>query len=600
MMENQEETVLVKGDKVASPMMQQWSDCKNRAKNAVLLFRMGDFYEAFYEDAALLAKELDLTLTKRQDIPMSGIPHHTCETYIDKLIAKGYCVAIAEQIEDPKKTKGLVKRDIVRIVTPGTLINSNLLSDRSNNFIASLAKVGQIFGLAFLDLTTGEFRVSEFKEERDLLNEIYRLRPTEFLTSLKFHEKQTGFFEEIRQNYPFLLNTDEDWHFEFQTAHDFLINHFKVYSLDGFGLSGMIPAVNAAGALLHYLRDNLCLPIDHIHEIRSYHTSHYMILDRMTQRNLELTLSLNDQSKKNTLLSILDQTLTPMGARLMQNWIKQPLLSVNEINLRQDGIHAFLNANDYLEQCRECLCTIRDLERLIMKISSGYATPKELMALHHSFRSISRLKEIAALLPAEWIQNEARKLDDLSGMNQLIVNALVDDPPMKLGEGRVFREGYHSELDELREISHDSKTWMARYQMLLRDQTGIKTLKVGFNKMFGYFIEVSRGQSEKMPETFTRRQTLVNAERYITPELKEYESKVLTAEERIKVIENELFYQLRSEIAKFTKGVLFIAKAIAQLDCLASLALVAKKQHYIRPSMNDQFEIKIEEAPPRH
>lgn len=595
-MENHDDPALISLDVKTSPMMLQWSDCKKRANNAILLFRMGDFYEAFYEDAHLLSKELDLTLTKRQDIPMSGVPHHTCETYIDKLIAKGYRVAIAEQVEDPKKTKGLVKREVVRIVTPGTIINSNLLSDRSNNFIAALTKVGQILGLAFLDLTTGEFWISEFKEERDLLNEIYRLRPSEFLTSIKFKEKHGDLFDEIRQNYPFLHNADEDWRFEYQITHDFLIHHFKVYSLDGFGLSGMIPAINAAGALLRYLQDSLCLPIEHIQEIRPYNTSHYMILDRMTQRNLELTISLNDHSKKNTLLSVLDQTLTPMGARLMQHWIKQPLLSVNEIHLRQDGVQAFLNESDYLEQCRDCLITIRDLERLIMKISSGYATPKDLMALHHSFNSVGQLKSIVSKITAKWIQNESQKLNDLPEMNQLIVNALVDDPPMKLGEGRVFREGYHAELDELREISHDSKSWMARYQMQLRDQTGIKTLKVGFNKMFGYFIEVSRGQAEKMPDTFTRRQTLVNAERYITPELKEYESKVLTAEERIKVIESELFQLLRTEIARFTKIVLAIAKAIAQLDCLASLALVAKEQHYIRPSINDGFAISITEG----
>lgn len=595
-MKNQEDILLESQEAKTSPMMQQWHDCKKKAKDAVLLFRMGDFYEAFYEDAQLLAKELDLTLTKRQEVPMSGVPHHTCETYIDKLVAKGYRVAVAEQVEDPKKTKGLVKRDVVRIVSPGTLINSNLLSDRSNNFIASITKVGHVFGFAFLDLTTGEFWISEFKEERELLNEIYRLRPAEFLTSTKFSEKNGELFEEIRQSYPFLLNTDEDWRFDYQAAHDFLLQHFKVYTLDGFGLSGMIPAIIAAGTLLRYLQDNLCLPIDHILGVHPYHTAHYMILDRMTQKNLELSLSLNDQSKRNTLLSVLDQTLTPMGARLMQTWIKQPLLSINEINLRQSGIQSFLDASTLLEQCRDCLGSIRDLERLMMKISTGYANPKEIMALHHSFRPVAALKAMVLQLPAEWIQNEAQKLHDLPDMNQLIISALVEDPPIKLGEGRAFKEGYHAELDELCEISHDSKSWMARYQMQLREETGIKTLKVGFNKMFGYFIEVSRGQSEKMPDTFTRKQTLVNAERYITPVLKEYENKVLTAEERIKAIESELFVQLRLEIAKYTKAVLMVAKAIAQIDCLASLAFIAKMHHYTRPQMHEHFGIQIEEG----
>lgn len=579
-----------------SPMMLQWQECKKKSENAVLLFRMGDFYEAFYEDAHLLSKELDLTLTRRQDIPMSGVPFHTCEAYIDKLIAKGHRVAIAEQIEDPKKTKGLVKRDVVRIVTPGTIINSNLLSDKSNNFFASLVKVGQIFGLAFLDLTTGEFWISEFKSERDLLNEIYRLHPSEFLASCKFKEKHQELFEEIRQTFPYLLNTEEEWHFEYQLTHDFLIQHFKVYSLDGFGLGGMIPGINAAGALLRYLQETLCLPLDHIQEIRAYTASHYMALDRMTQRNLELTLSLQDHSRKNTLLNILDHTSTPMGARLMHHWVKQPLLSVNEITLRQEGIQTFLNDENSFEKIKEQLNAIRDLERLIMKISSGYASPKELMALHLSFKPIDQFKSLVSSLPSQWIQNEAQKLNPLPEMNQLIANALVDDPPLRLGDGKIFRDGYHAELDELREISQDSKTWLARYQATLREQTGIKTLKVGFNKMFGYYIEVSRGQADKMPETFIRRQTLVNGERYITPELKEYESKVLTAEERIKTIESELFYQLRIEIARYTKPVLCTAQAIGRLDCLASLAIAAKKQHYTRPIVDDSFIIEIEEG----
>lgn len=595
-MENSEDPSALPADIKASPMMVQWNDCKKKSQNAVLLFRMGDFYEAFYEDAHLLANELDLTLTRRQGIPMSGVPFHTCEGYIDKLIAKGYRVAIAEQTEDPKKAKGLVKREVVRIVSPGTIINSNLLSEESNNYFAAVTKVGQIYGLAFLDLTTGEFWISEFKEERDLLNEIHRLHPSEFLVSRKFKEKHHDLFEEIRLTFPFLLNSEEDWRFEHKAAYDFLMQHFKVQTLDGFGLNGMIPAINAAGALLRYIQETLCLSIHHIMEIRIYTSSHYMVLDRTTQRNLELTVSLNDHSRKNTLLSILDHTLTPMGARLLQHWIKQPLLSVREIHLRQEGIQNFIEHENLLEAYRKGLCEIKDLERLIMKISAGYATPKEIMALHYSFKPINQIKTILSSLPSPWIQNEASKLDALPEMNHLIANALVDDPPMRLGDGRVFREGYHAELDELRELSHDSKTWMMRYQIQLREQTGIKTLKVGFNKMFGYYIEVSRGQADKMPDTFSRRQTLVNAERYITPELKEYENKVLTAEERIKAIESELFYQLRMEIAKYTKFVLNVAQAIARLDCLGSLAFAAKKYDYARPVIDDSYFLNIEEG----
>lgn len=580
----------------ASPMMLQWHACKKSAPNAILLFRMGDFYEAFYDDAHLLSKELDLTLTKRQEIPMSGVPVHTCENYIDKLVSKGYRVAVAEQIEDPKKVKGLVKREVVRMVTPGTVINSSLLSEKTNNFFASLSQVGQVFGLAFLDLTTGEFWTSEFTDERDLLNEIYRLHPAEFLTSEKFKNKHESLFEEIRQTYTFLVNTQADWHFDHQPAYDFLIQHFNVYSLDGFGLQGKIAGINAAGALLHYIHEALSLPIHHIQEIRAYTTSHFMTLDRMTQRNLELTTSLHDGSRKNTLLEVLDQTQTPMGARLMHHWVKQPLLSVTEICSRQESIQEFLNAENILTELRIKLMHVKDIERLIMKISSGYASPRDLIALHHSFEPIGSIKSLLAALTSSWIQDEVHKLDPLPDMNQRIAHALVDEPPLRLGDGKTFRDGYHRELDELREISRDSKAWIARYQSELREETGIKTLKVGFTRMFGYYIEVSRGQADRMPQTFMRRQTLVNAERYISPALKEYESKVLTAEERIQSIESELFNQLRQEIAHFAKAVLRVAQGISCIDCLSSFAYVAKENHYCCPVVDDSNLIFIDEG----
>lgn len=579
-----------------SPMMVQWHACKQVAKEAVLLFRMGDFYEAFYEDAVLLSKELDLTLTKRQDIPMSGVPFHTCEIYIDKLVAKGYRVAIAEQIEDPKKAKGLVKREVVRMVTPGTLINSNLLSEKTNNFFASLTQVGKIFGLAFLDLTTGEFLVSEFTNQRDLLNEIYRLHPAEFLTSEKFKKLHASLFEEVRLSYPFLLNTEADWHFEHQVAYQFLAEHFKVLHLDGFGLSGMTAAINAAGALLHYLKDTLCLPIHQIQDIRTYSTSHFMSLDRMTLRNLELTSSLQDGSRKDTLLDILDQTHTPMGARLIHHWIKQPLLSIHEIRKRQEGIQSFLNDEHALKALREKFIQVKDIERLTMKISSGYATPRDLMALHLSFEPIEGLKELLSCFSSHWIQEERQKLDPLPEMNRLIAEALVDEPPLRIGEGKIFRDGFHKELDELRELSRDSKAWIAKYQMQLREETGIKTLKVGYTKMFGYYIEVSRGQTNRMPDSFSRRQTLVNAERYISPTLKDYESKVLTAEERIQAIESELFQELRLQIANYVKPILHVAQAIARLDCLSTLAEVAKRHNYCCPIVEEGNTLLIEEG----
>ncbi len=579
----------------ASPMMAQWQDCKKMAENAVLFFRMGDFYEAFYEDAELISRELDLTLTKRADVPMSGVPHHTSEAYIDKLVSKGFRVAVAEQIEDPKQAKGLVKRQVMRIVTPGTVINSSLLSDKANNYIASLSRIGSTYGLAVLDLTTSEFRVMEFENEQDLLNEIYRFHPAEFIVSKKFKEKQAPLFDELRKSYDFLLNEWDDWQFEHQVAYDTLINHFKVLTLDGFGLKGMVGAINAAGALLNYLRDNLNLPIDHLREIQTYTTAHYMSLDRMTQRNLELAESLIDGSRKNTLLSVLDKTHTPMGARLMRQWIKQPMLSASEINVRQDAVEAFFINGSVLEQLGKLLNSVRDIERLIMKISTGYANPRDLTALRFSLEPLPMIKEILRPLTEQssLILNEVDALMPLPELTQLIANALIDEPPARINEGGIFREGYHQELDELREISRDGKAWLARYQSQLREQTGIKTIRVGYNKTFGYYIEVSRGQTDRMPETFERRQTLVNAERYISPELKTYEYKVLNAEERIAGIEQELFSALRQAVAKYAPQVHRIAQALARIDSIQSLACAAKTNSYVRPVVDESAVLQI-------
>lgn len=581
-------------EQILSPVMQQWESCKKAAGSAILFFRLGDFYEAFYEDAAIISKELELTLTSRQGTPMSGVPAHTCEGYIDKLVAKGYRVAVAEQVEDPKKTKGLVKREVVRIVTPGTVINSSLLSEKSNNFIASIIPVGSLFGLAILDLTTAEFTVSEFEKEQDLLNELYRLQPAEFLTSQKFIDKMPQFFGEMRHTYDFLLNTTDEWHFEHQVAYDYLVSHFKVHSLDGFGLKGLFAGINAAGALLKYLQESLSLPIEHIQDIRPYSTSEYLTLDRTTQRNLELTEALADKSKKNTLLSILDQTETPMGARLMRHWVKQPLLSVDQIVSRQDSIQAFVTDAETRIQVGALLHHIRDLERLIMKVSSGYASPRDIVALRFSFTPIPELKQLLQRLPSTTlISEEEQRLSHLPNMTQLIAHAIVDEPPARLSDGRIFRDGYSKELDELRTISHDSKAWIAAYQTRLREETGIKTMKVGFSRIAGYFIEVSKGQSERMPSTFQRRQTLVNAERFISPELKEYENKVLTAEERITSIENELFNALRAEIAQYTPQVICVAHALARIDCLFALATVATAHHYIRPIIDNSDILHI-------
>lgn len=633
-----------------TPMMQQWVACKQRAGTAILFFRMGDFYEAFYEDAALLAKELDLTLTKRQEVPMSGIPWHTSEVYIDKLVAKGYRVAIAEQTEDPKLAKGLVKREVVRVVTPGALMTSALLSEKSNNFIASLTRVGSLYGFAYLDLTTAEFRVIELDNEQELLNEISRLQPAELLIPSKLLVKQAPLFAEIERSCRIILTSHEDWHFEHQVSYDALVAHFKVHNLDGFGMKGMVVSINAAGALLSHLRDNLCLNVDHICEISTYSTKNYLALDRTTQRNLELTEPLNSTHHKNTLLAVLDHTLTPMGARRLKHWIKQPLLCDKAISKRQDAVETFVSNASKLENLRKLLDSVGDIERLIMRVSSGCASPKDLVALKSALEPIAEIKstlqglrckpgftstdtvsvegdppdelagrEIELAIAKETnaadggvatdrkltekmhtacksvlLLEEEHQLNPLPQLTQLIARALVDVPPFRTNEGGIFREGYHPDLDELRHISSDSKSWIANYQSLLRESSDIKTLKIGFTRVFGYYIEVSKGQTGKIPPFFQRQQTLVNSERYTTPELKAYESKVLNAEERSIALEGELFVLLRQEVAKFANIILRNAQAIASIDALQSLAQAALRYHYHRPLVDHSQFLKIE------
>ena len=579
-----------------SPMMQQWHDCKKTAKDAILLFQMGDFYEAFYDDAILIAKELELTLTKRHGIPMSGIPCHTYENYLDKLVTKGYRVAVASQTENPKETKGLVNREVVRIVTPGTVVNSNLLSEKSNNFFASLTLVGDLFGLAYLDLTTGEFRALEFENEQHLINEIHRLRPSEFLISKKCYQKYKSIIDETKQSLSFLVNILDDWKFDYQTTHNFLIEHLNVLTLEGFGLKGMAPAIGSAGALLDHLKEALRLSIDHIRSITTYSTSKFLQLDRVSQKNLELTEPLHEGNKNSTLLSVLDYTQTPMGGRLLRNWIKQPLLSKEYITNRQNAVETFLEDRSLLESLKKQFDVVHDLERLMMKINSGYASPRDIVTLRFSLETLPSIYQLLSPLAPKLIQDQVEHLQPHTSLTTFIQKALVDSPPIKISEGRLIREGFHEELDELHSIRANNKQWIANYQNKLKDALDIKTLKIGYNKIFGYYIEVSKGQAHKVPEQFQRRQTLVNGERFISQELKDYEQKVLTAEDKIATIETSLFQEIRQEVMKYNDAVLKTAKALANIDCLKTFAEVAYKNNYVRPNIETNLSLKIEDG----
>lgn len=555
-----------------TPMMAQWEACKEQCPGAVLLFRLGDFYEAFHEDAVRVSKDIGLTLTARQGTPMCGIPFHTSDSYIDKLVAKGYKVAVAEQVEDPKSVKGLVKREVVRIISPGTLINSNLLVDKQNNYFASVAQIGSLYGLGALDISTGDFRTLETEKLSDLFDELHRIRPAEILVSKKFKSAHPTFFSELSYGVSFVLTEQEDWRFEAELATSELTAHFP---------SGPLPVsqlavTSATGALLGYLKQDLRVRLAHVTQIRSDSLEGSMSLDHSTLKNLGLVESL---------LPILDHTATPMGARLLNEWIKKPLLAIPEIAKRQQAITEFLGKTVNLKE-------IRDLERLMMKMQSGYGSPRDLLGLGISMSKVLPLKKELESFHAV-AEYRSALTDPISSM---ILSALAETPPLRISDGGVFQDGYHPELDRLRSLSRDSISWMNSYQLRLREETGIRTLKVGFTNAFGYYIEVSRAAGDKIPAGFQRQQTLVNTERFITEELKQFEHQALSAEERSKALEAKLFEDLRAKVAAFATSVQQSAQAIAHIDALVSLSIAALENRWTCPTVDSSDVLEIQEG----
>lgn len=575
-----------------SPMMQQWEACKAQAGDALLLFRLGDFYEAFEEDAHILSRLLGLTLTKRQGVPMAGIPSVSCESYVDKLVALGRRVAIAEQAQQPQATKGLVARNIVRVVTPGACLTSTRLEEKVSYYFAALMQIGQRFGFAFLDPTTGEFRVSELETLEELSSEILRFMPREMLVAKQFEAKYEAFFAQMQIRFSFALTAIDNWHFEPAMTYRFLLDHFQLHSLDGLALKGYAAGVHAAGALLKHVRDVLLLPIGHVHALKPYRTHDYLVIDAHSQRHLELAASMHE-GKRPTLLKLLDKTLTPMGGRLLAQWLKQPLAALAEITARHEAVEEWTLNQSLMKQLQGLLERVRDLERLMGKIQTGLAVPRDYAALRDACAPLKDVIALMQLLASRLLCQQREQMHSLSELVRLLSEALVDDPPLRLGEGKIFRQGYNQELDEWRRLGANSQEWMLQYQTKLREETGIKTLKVSFSKLSGYHIEVSIGQAEKMPAHFMRRQTLTNSQRYITPELKEYEEKVLHAEERIAACESSLFAALRQEVLIYCQPLLQTARAIAVVDSLQSLSAVAISQGYVRPSMHEGKSLKI-------
>lgn len=577
-----------------TPMMQQWHACKAKAKDALLLFRLGDFYEAFYQDAATLSSALDVTLTKRGDVPMSGIPAHTVENHLEKLISKGLLVAIAEQVEDPQQAKGIVKREIVRLISPGAVYNPSLLSEKNNNFFGCISYVNSRVALAVVDLTTGESKVVEAEDVESIFHELIKLLPSELIISEKCKKIYSDLLDLIQEKTAFRLTVKPEWHFDYQICYQFLTSHFKVHNLDGYGLKGMTASINALGALLTHISEDLSLSIRHIHSTKTYHLDDFLHIDAITQRHLELTVT-SSQKIEGSLLEHLDRTKTPMGGRLFRNWVLKPLKNRLAIEERLDCTQELLNAS-YTTILEESLKHIKDLERLMLRITTGHSSPRDLMALKHSLLPLSALKKSLHAASHVVFKTIASKLDDFSSVIHAIETTLVDNPPVKTHEGSLIKSQVNAELDALRHLKNDSENFLWEYQEKLKELTGIKTLKVGFSKAFGYFIDVSRGQSSKVPASFHKRQTLVNNERFITDELRDFETKILTAEETITQLEHTIYSQLKELVCSFERPILEAAASIAHLDCLCSLCHLAKLPGYIRPSVEDSALLKIEEG----
>lgn len=563
---------------MTTPMMQQWQSCKEKARDALLLFRLGDFYEAFYDDAILIAKEADLTLTKRQSVPMAGIPHHASLTYIDRLIAKGYKVAIAEQLEEAGK--GLVKREIVRTITPGTQIQSTLLEESKSNFIACFVPGAA----AFLDLTTGQFIVAESASEEEIAALFCSYQPAEILFSQKLLEHPL--LSLCRQSFKTVFSPQEEIFFDTPSAEHRLKEHFKVISLDGLGFKNKSSSVKAAGSLFLYLSDYLNLPLSHINKVFHYTSEEFLFLDRTTQRNLELVDSLHDESRTHTLLYILDKTKTPMGARLLKQWLVQPLGHIEAITKRQESVEALLKVSLPLHN-------IRDIERLTMRITSAFSAPRDLLALKNTLLALPSLKEALAPLTATLLKEKREDIADFSSLSSLIESALLEECPLKIGDGPLFKTGYAPELDALYALNQGCKSWLLDYQTELRLSTGIKSLKVGYTHAFGYFIDVSTSHSNKVPSTFQKRQTLVSSERFITDELKNFEQKALSSEEQIVRLETKLLEELRAKAADQSEALFKAAHAIAVIDCLQSLSLSAASYGYTKPLLTNSYDLEI-------
>ncbi len=583
---------------MSTPFMAQFLQVKAAHPDTIILFRIGDFFETFEEDARISSKVLGITLTRRSngaagDVPLAGFPHHAIDTYLPKLVRAGYRVAICEQVENPKFAKGLVKREVVEVVTPGVAFSDKLLDHKKNNYLASIFPCGEMCGIAFCDISTGEFFVFESTIENGLQH-LEQIAPAEILLSKKNRESLESKIQKSLQNSR--LTKIDDWIFSFDFANDLLTRQFESITLKGFGIEKLSLGIIAAGVILHYLGETQRSNLSHLRKISIFNSSESMILDNATKRNLEILFSLVEGGREGSLLSVIDLTETPMGGRLMKRWLSNPLIKLNQILPRQNAVNELFNSAEQRKQLVNILKEIGDLERLISKVCTGRANPRDIVSLKSSCKKFPLIKSQLAGSESELLNQIKNQLEDMVGISSRIDEVLTDYPPLALTDGGVIKQGFSIELDELRDISINGKDWIAQLQKREREETGITSLKVSFNRVFGYYIDISNANKDKVPARFIRKQTLVNSERFITPELKEYEEKILHAEEKIYDLEYELFNELRLEIAMQADNIQLNARLIASLDVLLSFAETAVENKYIRPELNEDFTLFIEEG----
>ncbi|MCM1540881.1 MAG: DNA mismatch repair protein MutS [Blautia sp.] len=583
-----------------TPMMQQYMETKKQYPDCILFYRLGDFYEMFFDDALIVTKELELTLTGKacgleERAPMCGVPYHAVEGYLTKLVNRGYKVAICEQMEDPRLAKGLVKRDVVRIVTPGTNLNVQALEESKNNFLMCITYTPTKIGISVADVTTGDYYLTEVDDLRKLNDELMKYEPSEIICNEAF--LVSGFeVEELRGRYHISVNALEPHLFDDEGCKRVLLKHFKVNTLMGLGIEEFPVGILAAGALLQYLHETQKTDLEHFTHIYPYLTSKYMLLDSSTRRNLELTETLREKQKRGSLLWVLDKTRTAMGGRLLRSMLEQPLIDKEEMEKRLDAIEELNQDSVSRDEIREYMNPVYDLERLLSKVTYKTANPRDFIAFRNSLEMLPHIKTVLREFTKEELKGIDADIDSLEDIFQLIRASIEEDPPITIREGGMIKDGFDETVDMLRSAKRDGKQWLAELEEQDRERTGIKNLKIKFNKVFGYYFEVTNSYKDMVPEDYIRKQTLANAERYTTPRLKELEDTILNAEDKLTALEYDLFCKIRESIAMELERIQKTAKAIAKLDVYASLSLVAERNHYVRPKLNGKGIIDIRDG----